>query len=1076
MLCVQCHASNETGARFCNQCGFPLSQIGNRSATAPILHGERRQITVLFADIVDSTKLAVALDPEEYQDIVRLFLRCCSDVVSIYEGHVSETRGDGAVVIFGFPISRGDETERAIRAALEIIDALGRLSLPANLQLQARIGITTGVAAIDAETTAAAPIAGDVLNLAARLQTLALPNTVVISSMAKRLAGGFFNLIDLGLHNLKGFPEPIAAWQVDSIKPVGSRFEALRPDLTLFVGRDQELKQLGTLWEKAKRGNGQIVEIFGEAGIGKSRLINQAQRSLCDEQQVAKYSCSPYHTGTALYPAIEQLTRMLQFQAEQSPDQRLVLLEKRLEQCGDNFAQHFCWIARLLSLPANTPQVASQEARERTLEALLWWLTAVSKRQPLLIIVEDAQWIDPTSFQLAQMIVNQIDTMSALFIISFRPPYLPVWTRRSASLSISLDRLDRASAGAIVADLVGTRTVAPAVRDQVIDKADGIPLFIEELTKMVLSADPEDEQPLRVRPRASLTQLPLTLQDLLTARLDQLALAKRVAQVASVIGREFSYELLGKISGLTTEALQNSLDQLVDAGLVYGAGSGTQFTFKHALIRDAAYESLLRRDRRDLHAAVASTLLRASGNNIQAEPELLAHHYTEAGSTSEAIKYWGIAARRSLQVSANAESLAHVTRGLKLIGELSDTPERQRQELELRIVAGWAYWTLAGPSSDEVELTFVRARELAAALKDDEMFNYALRGLFVCFYARGEMRTASKLAEQEIALALKRNDIGDLMLGRWALGTASFWMGEFETARRELTAAIDLYDPALIRAKIFSSQVDPAFNSYIHLSWAMWVLGFPNQAAVLVQRAVGDARQSGNALALSVALFWDGVVKLCCGQLTDAAGVLRELYAVTARYRVAYFANAAIALDGMIMVANGDRQVGVERIHQAITEFKKMRGGTALPWMLSAVAEAHNRNGSPEKAQAVVDTALSFVEKEGERHWEAELYRIKGEAKLAQGDIDEAEALFREAINVAERQKALSLELRATMSLARLQMRTDKFQARNLVAAVYSRFTEGFATADLIAAKSLLDQLKSASSNIELIGRPAACE
>jgi class 3 adenylate cyclase/predicted ATPase len=1065
MICVQCHAPNQLGALFCSQCGSQLSLNDGDSTGAPTLHGERRQITALFCDVVDSTKLAVTLDPEEYQDIIKTFVHCCSDVVAAREGYVSEIRGDGTLVIFGYSVSRGDESERAIRAALEVIDAIDRLSLPNNLRLQARIGIATGVAAIDARPGELA-IASDALNLAARLQSLAEPNTVVISSLAKRLAGGFFDLIDLGLHNLKGFPNPVPAWRVNGIKPIASRFDALRPELTAFVGRNIELKQLEVMWEKAKRGDAQIVEVSGEAGIGKSRLINHAQHSLCERQQVAKFSCSPYHASTALYPVIEQLVRILKFRPEQSTHQRLVALRKWLAQAGDDFEPHFCWIAKLLFLPVDLPTITSLEMRQRTLEALLWWFTAVAKKQPLFIVVEDAQWIDPTSLQLAQMILNQTSSMSTLLIISFRPPYSFPRIDNMPRLSITLDRLNRADAKAMVTDVVREANLSPALIEQVIEKADGIPLFLEELTKMVLGVDVDSGYFTRVHGLTSRSQLPSTLHDSLTARLDQLAPAKRVAQIAAVMGREFPYDILAETSGLTPEALKRSLNQLVEAGLVYDVGAGTQrrFMFKHALVRDAAYESLLIRDRHELHFAIALALERKN-----ARAELLAHHYTEAGSTSEALKYWGIASRRALQMSSNAESLSHAQRGIQLVFTLPDIPDRKRQELELRILAGWAYWTLKGLPSQEVEQTFLRAQELAIAIGDDAMLNYALRGLFVCHYARGELRTAYKLAEQEIALAQKRNDTGDLMLGRWALGSTSFWIGEFEIARRELQAAIDLYDPALVQAKIFTSQVDPVVNSNAHLSWTLWVLGFPDQAAERIQQAMNDARRSGNALSLSLALFWNCVVKICRGELADARVALQELFAVTARHRVAFFAICAIVLDGAITATNGEAKAGIIRIQQAINEFRTMRGGAGQPWIMSLIADAHCRSGLPKDAQAAVAMGLAMIEKEGERHWQAELYRIGGEAILASTDADigKAEVAFRQAIDIAQRQKALSLELRATMSLARLLLkRGEPARARDSLGAIYSRFTEGFATADLVAAKSMLGKCDCTSSRI----------
>lgn len=1067
MICERCRASNQAGALFCSQCGLALSQM-SAGGGAATLHGERRQITALFCDIVESTKLAAMLDPEDYHDIIRAFTRCCTDVVASFKGHVSEMRGDGALVIFGYPTSLGDEAERAIRAALDIIAAVASLGLPNNLRLQVRVGIATGLAAIDASSSNGPVFAGDALNLAARLQNLAEPNTVVISGLAKRLAGGFFDLVDLGEHDLKGFANPVAAWRVQGVKSVAGRFEALRPELTGFVGRHTELRQIEALWEKAKLGNGQIVEISGEPGIGKSRLINHAQHTLCDEWQIAKYSCSPYHTSTALHPAIEQMTRMMRFRPEQSPADRLIQLRKMMAQAGDDYEPHLEWIAALLSLPSGTTATGTPlEARQRTLEAMAWWLTAASKKQPLMIIIEDAHWIDPTSQQLAQMIVNQLGTMAALMIVSYRAPYTSPWAGRPKLLSIALDRLDRTKANTIVAELVGERHLPPALVDQIVEKADGVPLFVEELTKMVLGSDAGQEHSSNERTASSRTQLPLTLQDSLTARLDQLAPAKRVAQIASVIGREFTYDVLSEISGVGAATLEPSLAQLVEAGLMHGVGSGSRerFEFKHSLVRDAAYESLLRRDRRDLHASVAAAFESQHAKGSPLEPELIAHHYTEAGATGDALKYWGIAARRSLQMSANAEALAHASRGLALIDDLPDTFDRRRQELELRVTSGWAYCSVKGFPADEVEQAFVRAQELAIELGDDAMLNYALRGMFACRFSRGELPSARKLAEQEIALARKRNDIGDLMLGQWSLGAALFWIGEFAPARQELQASLANYDPALIQAKIFSSQVVPAVNSNNYLCWTTWNLGFPDKAVEHSRQAVRDARGSGHALSLSMALFWDGIARMYRGELDVAGASTQELLTITARYQIAYFALCGIVLDGAIMVASGDARSGVQRIQQAVAELRTMRGGLGAPWVIALTADGYRRAGAHKEALGAVAMGLAATQAEGERHWEAELHRIKGQTLSASGtDSNQAEASLRQAINIARRQAALSLELRAAMPLARLfAMRGERARAKECVAGVYSRFTEGFDTADLVAARALIDELDDAS-------------
>jgi class 3 adenylate cyclase/predicted ATPase len=1067
MICLKCQAASQIGAIYCSQCGEQLPKTqAETPASAPSLHGERRQLTALFCDVVGSTNMAETLDPEEYNDVIRAFIDCCKQVIPGSEGHFAESRGDSVLFLFGYPASRGDEPERAIRAALDIVDAIRRLALPKDLQVRVRIGIATGLVAIDAGGLKEPAFAGEALNLAARLQSLADPNTVVISALTTRLAGGFFDLVDLGARDLKGFSRRIPAWRVAGIKKIMSRFEALRPELTSFVGRQNELQQIEKLWEEAKRGNGQVVTISGEAGIGKSRLINQVQATLCEERRIAKFSCSPYHTSTALYPVIEQISRMVRFRLEHSPDDRLEMLRKLMAHAGDDYERHVGWLAALLSLAKDvSAAVNAQEARQRTLEACLWWLTAVSKKRPLLIIVEDAHWIDPTSLQLAQMLGSQIGGMSALMIVSFRSPHPTGWVGNDAVVPISLDRLDRVFANAIIANVARNHALPPALVDQIIEKADGVPLFVEELTKTVLGSDAADHA--RNQPSgepASQTQLPSTLQDSLTARLDQLAPAKRVAQIAAVVGREFPYDVLLETSGLQAEALESSLGQLLGAGLIHESSATAQhrFAFKHALVRDAAYESLLKRDRRALHAAVASTLERKNEGMSPVEPELLAHHFIEAGLPDEALKYLGIAARRGLQKSANVETLAHVSRALELLKTLPDTPEYRRQELELRVVAGWAYWSVKGFAAPEAEQTFLRAQELAVQLADDAMLMYALRGLYVAFYARGELRNGYVVAEQEIALAQKREDIGDLVLGRWALGSVSFWSGDFAAARRELEAALALYDPVHLQTKIFGSQVATHININLHLCWTLWILGFPDQALQAGERAVSDSRDMGHALSLSMALFWKGIVQMNRGELEPAAATAKELCTVTAEYQIAHLAVCGTILEGAVMIAGGDPKTGIQHIQKGLTEFRSQRAGLGVPWTMYLIANGCLRSGALKDAQMAAAMGLALTEKESERHSEAELHRIKGEILLASPDADksQAEASLRQAIDVARRQKALSLELRAAMALSRLlRERGELERAEGYLAGVYSRFTEGFDTADLIEAKKLLSDM-----------------
>jgi class 3 adenylate cyclase/tetratricopeptide (TPR) repeat protein len=1054
IVCPGCQADNAAAALFCSRCGGPLARAAEGAGEARF-QGERRQLTALFCDIVNSTAIANALDPEEYHDVIRDFVRCCTTVVGPFEGHVAELRGDGALIFFGYPRSHGDEPERAIRAALGIIEAVGKTVMTRGAPLQVRIGVATGVAAIDESMLDKPAIVGEAVVLAARLQEIAEPDTVVISEMTRALAGDFFAIIDLGARELKGFSGPVIVWRVSGTKTMPNRFKALHlAEQSDFVGRLRERRAIMDVWQFAKRGTGRVVTITGEAGIGKSRLIRAVRDGLRGESWAVEYFCSPYHATTALYPVTDRIARA-NFHADDTSEQKMAALRTMLAAAGPDYEPHLPWLAALMSLPdkgaaqAGTPQ----QRKQKIFEAIFWWIAGHARRSPLLLIVEDAHWCDPTSIELLQLLVERASSIPLMTIVSVRTPFDAAWMQHRNVVPVALDRLDDCEASAIVAEIAGARDLPAAIVEQILDKTDGIPLFIEEFTKMVLGSAGEGG---RMPDMLAGLTLPATLQDSLSARLDQLAPDKHVAQCAAVIGREFRHDILAAVSSLPVEALQGSLARLIEAGLVFpqGVAPHTHYLFKHAMVRDAAYDGLLRRDRRRLHAAVASALEWLSPAQARQEPELLAHHYTEAGLAPQALRYWGVAALRAMQRSANLEAIAHTGKAFELLATLPDTRERRVHELGLRFLSGGALWAAKGFASPEVEETFLRAQELAAEVGDAAQTVVALRGLFGCYYARGELTRA--LAQGEAVKAVAQRSRADLTVGHMEVGSIRFWRGELDAARRELETAISLYDPAEQRARLLSTQIDPGANARYHLSWTLWTLGLPDQALASADRAVEAGREIAQPLTLAMALFWRAVVKLCRGEIAGAAADVAELRAVTTEFHILYLGATTTVLEGALLIEQGQVQAGIARIERAFAEFQHQRAGLGRPWTLALVADGCLRAGMVTQGLATIEAAFAAAMAHGEAHWETELHRLKGELLLAQAgaDASAAEACLREALAVARRQGARALELRAASSLCRMQ---TSGEARALLGEALAGFSEGFATRDLAEATRLLN-------------------
>jgi TOMM system kinase/cyclase fusion protein len=1058
-----------------------LTPLASLAAVPQSPDAERRQLTVLFCDLVDSTVLSSQLDPEDLRVVVRAYQEVCAKVVARFEGHIAQYLGDGLLVYFGYPLAHEDDAQRAVRAGLGIIEALGqlntRLAQERGVHLAVRLGIHTGlvvVGEVGGGTRQEQLALGETPNLAARLQGIAAPNTVMISAITFQLLGGFFACQPLGTPPLKGLAQPLAVYRVLYESMARSRLEAAgSTGWTPLVGREQEIGLLVERWAQVKEGVGQVVLLSGEAGIGKSRLVQVLKEHVAAEPQVwlTPCQCSPYYRNTALYPLIDLLERVaLRFEREESPPQKLRKLEGFLVQYGLPLAEVVPLFATLLSLPLTADyaplHLSPEQQKQQTLQALLTILLRIASQQPVLFVMEDLHWGDPTTLEFLSLLVDQGPTTRILALCTFRPDFSPPWTGRSHLTQVTLHRLPRQQATEMTNRVAHGKALPPEVIEQVVAKTDGVPLFVEELVKMVLESGLLQERAGRYELTGSLPPLaiPTTLHDSLMARLDRLAAVKAIAQLGATLGREFSYALLHAVSPWDEASLQRGLHQLVEAELLYQQGLPPQATylFKHALIQEAAYQSLLKSTRQQYHQKVAQVLEAQFPEVAATQPELLAHHYMEAGLAAHTLPYWQRAGTRAIERSAYWEALSHLSTGLEVLLTLPDTSERTQQELLLQMTLGPVLAAIKGYAALEVEHTYARARALCHQVGDTPQFFPVLRGLWWFYLLRGELQTARELGEQLLNLAQGAHDPAFLLEAHYALGNTLNYLGELATAQAHFTQGIALYDRQQHRAHSLLYGQNPGVSCLSYAAQTLWLLGAPDQALQRSREALTLAQEVAHPLSLAYALFFAAWLHQLRREESLAQARVEAVISLAAEHGFVHWGALGTILQGAVRATQGQGEEGIAQIRQGLGVFQATGARGVVSLLLALLAEAYGQDGQAEEGLRVLAEALAIVEHTGERRHEAELYRLKGELLLTRSTdhAAEAEACFRRALDVARRQQAKSWELRAAMSLARLWQRQSKrAEAYALLAPIYGWFTEGFDTADLQEAKALLEGL-----------------
>lgn len=1045
------------------------------------LHGagaERRQLTVMFCDMVGSTSLAEHLDPEELRELLQTYRKSCSDAAERYDGHVAQYLGDGLMIYFGWPIAHEDDAERGVRAALDMIDAVKAIAAAHPIAI--RVGLATGPVVVgDAQqdNMEARLAVGETPNLAARLQALADANQVIIASATRRLVGDTFALTDLGSRSVKGIAEPVHAWRVDAVQRTKGRFESrhVGVDLTPLVGREDEAALLLRRWRQARGGDGQVVLLGGEPGIGKSRLTQELRERAVEPHTTLRFQCSPYHLHSALYPFIEQFEFAAGFARDDTIEQKLDRMEAVLVGSPEQVAESASLFATILSLPPHrypALNLSPQRQKENLLQAFALQIETLARTKPVLIVFEDLHWADPTSQELLDVLVRRIPSLPVLFIGTHRPEYVPPWTGQSGVTGVPLSRLGRRFGTELVARVTAGRQLPPEVLEEIVARTDGVPLYVEELTKSVLESGVLRQAGDRYVLQGPLSALaiPSTLRDSLVARLDRLAPIKEIAQIGACIGREFAYELIVRVAGIDEQQLERALDRLAETGLLVrrGAPPEATYSFKHALVQDAAYDSLLKSRRTQLHAAIARALEDEFADRVANKPEWLAHHHTHAGNVAAAIPLWRMAGELALKRVALNEAVAHFQKGLALIEPLASSDERDVQELAIRDPLNAAWLGLRGWAAPEIETNTKAILRLAKAQQNDRSLLLGLWWIWTNTITQGRIADSAPWGEQLLAEARDTGDLDFQIFGHAAAMVSYMLLGELDEARRHVDRVLALYDPQRAEQWIELTGHDLRTFIEVYACQLLWVQGYPDQASQLSDRSSADARTVANAFNLVWALTFSAYVFAYRREPARLLERVGEADRVAREQGLSFISQVSVPqATGVARLHEGRLDEAASLLRDGIDSWTNVGGHVRIPFLRARLAEAMARRGEIEAALELVDECVEQIERPGwqERLWLAEVLRLKGWMLLQLHRHDEAELQLRASIACAREQGAHSWELRSATTLAALlASRGQRQAARDLLRQTYAWFTEGFDTPDLRDARTLLQQLEASAA------------
>ena len=1041
---------------------------------------ERRQLTVMFCDLAGSTEMSQQLDPEDLREVNRAYQDACKTAIERYEGFVARYMGDGVLAYFGYPRAHEDDAERAVLAAMDIVESMSalndRFASLCQSSLGVRLGIATGPVVvgdlIGEGASQESAVVGETPNLAARLQSVAGIGSIAISPSTRTLTGGRFEYEDLGTQTLKGIAEPMQIWRVVASSTSESRFEAMhQSELTPLVGRNHESGLLLERWEYAREGDGQVVFFSGEPGIGKSRITESLCRQIeADDPVIIRYQCSAYHNNSVLRPVIEQLERDADIRPGDSSATRLEKLERLASSAAESMPQIHKILASLLSISTEDTDprldMAPELLKEATLEALVLLIEARGEEHPMLLLFEDAHWSDPTSLEFLGNLISRIQSLPILLIITFRLEFSPPWDGPSYITSLRLNRLNRGRAIELIEGIPGGGAIPTEVRDQIIERADGVPLYLEELARAVLETKENQSESASTAKGESTPAMaiPETLHDSLMSRLDRSDAMREVAQVAAVIGREFSFDLLSRVSSLDQQALQAALDSLEESALVFRKDPkpSNQYMFKHALVQDAAYESLLKVNRRSLHSRIAEALERHFPDIAKSDPELLAYHYSTGGDEKSARRYWLKAGQRSIRQNAHNEAVSQLQRCLDTIDTIADDKERARSEIEIRVALGVSLVGKEGGASQLVNENYLRAQDLCLQLNDTEHLYPVIWGLWFHHLLRSDLSRASELADQLLELSESLEDEALILEAHHCQWAVKYISGDLTSAIHHCDAGTGLYRPDKHHGLTYTyGGHDPGACALCVSGISLWLLGYPEQSMKKLAEAdqlaieLNHTRSQANTLRMSMFVY---LLSRNLNQSEHNASELLELAESDAMLDNLKLAGGVL---GWVKFCRGEREQGLASMRESIEVWRSQRTPwTAIPISLAALA--FGEMGDVETGLELIEEALGASTGDDLKWVMAELYRVKAVLLLQRGEQfrDEAESLFRQAAEVAKTQKAKSLELRVAIDLARfLQAQNRKNEARETITPVYEWFTEGLDTDDLVTARQLVQDL-----------------
>jgi class 3 adenylate cyclase len=1037
---------------------------------------ERRQLTVMFCDLVGSTALSARLDPEDMQELLQAYHARVGDLVSKYGGFVAKYMGDGALIYFGYPQAHEDDAERAVHAGLTLIAGISELKVDGD-SLNARVGIATGLVVVgdllgvgEAQERG---IAGETPNLAARLQELAEAGAVIIADNTRRLVGNLFELSPLAPCSLKGFAKPVGAWRVTGEGKAESRFEALHGTrVTGLVGREEELDLVLSRWRQTRAGGGHVALISGEPGIGKSRLVLALRERLQGESKTSlSYACSPHHVNSALFPFVTQLERAAGFAPDDAGDTRLDKLQLLILETADQPDKAVALFADLLGIATDSRhELAAMSPLQKKgllFRAFLAQLESLAMRGPVLVVLEDAHWLDPTSRELFDQIVERLQRLPVLLIATFRPELPPPWIGFPHVTLLTLNRLADAQARSLVEWVASGKALPAEVLEQILARTEGVPLFTEELTKAVIESgllkDAGDRYVLN-GPLPPLA-IPATLHDSLMARLDRLAPVKEIAQIGACIGREFDHELLAAVVPLADVELAAALDRLVEAELVFRRGipPAATYIFKHALVRDAAYQSLLRKRRQELHANIALALEADFPQAVESRPELVASHFNDAGLFDKAVGYWLQAGVLAAGRSANVEAIAHLRSGLTSLEALPLDKSRSRLELSLLLALGGPLLFTKGYASREAEVVYKQARELSRELDNDADLFTAVRGLGYVYHVRANLREAMQLSDETVALAFRIDAPAFFVEAYHFAGAVNFHLGELSAARDWLQKGMDVYDD---RGRYNSEIYGISMSAFcrVYIAHCDWHLGYPDRALKTAQDGLALARQGARPFSIALALVYLSMLYQFRREPQAALTVAEEARSLCLEYRFDYYGAWSALVRAWAIMNHGPVEEGLAAYDAALKEFAETGAGLRMPHYLCLLAAIQRKAGRRAAGLKIIAEAAQIAEKTLESWCNAELERERGELLLldpSDDARDEAEAAFNRAIDIAANQGAKMLELRASAALARVWAeRSERKKAFAVLAPIYNWFTQGFDTLDLLRARRLLAKLR----------------